>query len=42
MTMTKMKIGKDAILWGAVGIGAVVVGLMIYGVKMQIDRRSPL
>jgi len=35
-----MKIGKDAVLWGVVGIGAVVVGLMIYGVKVQMDRRS--
>lgn len=35
-----MKINKNIILWGAVGIGALVVGAMVYGIKVQMDRRS--
>lgn len=35
-----MKVSKDMILWGVVGVGAIVIGLMVYGIKGQMDRRS--
>lgn len=35
-----MKISKDMILWGVVGVGALVIGAMAYGIKVQMDRRS--